>query len=152
VTVRLINNRQVFAHGEAGIRKSCQDFSITRRDVRKILFCCTVRSANLQISISTLALLMGVASSQPVYAQSRADKPVTTLSTQPMRFIVPNAAGGPTDTVARVVGQKLAEWLGVAVVIDNRPGASGTVGGELLTLDQQQRFCLHADCDAERAL
>jgi len=57
---------------------------------------------------------------------------VTALLTQPVRFIVPNAAGGPTDTVARVVGQKLAERLGVAVVVDNRPGASGTVGGDLV--------------------
>ncbi|HTD92125.1 MAG TPA: tripartite tricarboxylate transporter substrate binding protein [Burkholderiales bacterium] len=57
---------------------------------------------------------------------------MTALLTQPVRFIVPNAAGGPTDTVARVVGQKLAERLGVAVVVDNRPGASGTVGGDLV--------------------
>jgi tripartite-type tricarboxylate transporter receptor subunit TctC len=52
--------------------------------------------------------------------------------TQPMRFIVPNAPGGPTDTVARVVGQKLAERLGVPVVVDNRPGASGTLGGDIV--------------------
>jgi tripartite-type tricarboxylate transporter receptor subunit TctC len=52
--------------------------------------------------------------------------------TQPMRLIVPNAPGGPTDTTARLTGQKLAERLGVPVVIDNRPGATGTMGGEIV--------------------
>ena len=52
--------------------------------------------------------------------------------TQPVRFIVPNAPGGPTDTVARVVGLKLGDRLGVPVIVDNRPGASGTVGGDLV--------------------
>ena len=51
---------------------------------------------------------------------------------RPVRIVVPNAPGGPTDTVARIVGQKLSERVGVPVIIDNRPGASGTVGGDLV--------------------
>jgi tripartite-type tricarboxylate transporter receptor subunit TctC len=68
----------------------------------------------------------------PLRAQTRSGPPSPALFTQPVRFIVPNAPGGPTDTVARIVGQKLADRLGVAVVVDNRPGASGTVGGDLV--------------------
>ena len=68
----------------------------------------------------------------PLHAQPRADKPAEPMLTQPIRFVVPNAPGGPTDTVARIVGQKLAERLGVAVVIDNRGGATGTVGGDIV--------------------
>ena len=47
-----------------------------------------------------------------------------------VRVIVPFPAGGPTDIVGRTIGQKLAELLGQAVVIDNRAGAGGVIGTE----------------------
>jgi tripartite-type tricarboxylate transporter receptor subunit TctC len=50
---------------------------------------------------------------------------------KPIRFIVPFAAGGGTDFVARIVGQRLNEALGQSLVIDNRGGASGAIGTEL---------------------
>jgi tripartite-type tricarboxylate transporter receptor subunit TctC len=51
--------------------------------------------------------------------------------TKPIRLIVGFAPGGNTDTVARVVGQKLGERLATQVVIDNRGGAGGTIGTEI---------------------
>lgn len=51
--------------------------------------------------------------------------------TKPIRLIVGFAPGGNTDTVARLVGQKLGERLGTQVIIDNRGGAGGTIGTEL---------------------
>jgi tripartite-type tricarboxylate transporter receptor subunit TctC len=48
-----------------------------------------------------------------------------------VRFIVPFPAGGPTDVLARVIGQKLSEQLGQPVVLDNRSGAGGNLGIEL---------------------
>ena len=47
---------------------------------------------------------------------------------RPVRMIVPYSAGGATDIVARILGQKLPEFLGQQVVIDNRPGAGGLIG------------------------
>lgn len=45
-------------------------------------------------------------------------------------FMVPQAAGGSTDTLARLIGQRLGDGLGVTVVIENRPGANGIIGTE----------------------
>jgi tripartite-type tricarboxylate transporter receptor subunit TctC len=47
---------------------------------------------------------------------------------KPIRFIVPYAAGGTTDLVARTVGARMAQTLGQPVVIDNRGGAGGNIG------------------------
>ncbi len=50
---------------------------------------------------------------------------------KPIRLIVPFAAGGSTDIIARVVGQKMGEGFGQQIVIDNRPGAASSLGTEL---------------------
>src|SRR5579864_3033214 len=48
--------------------------------------------------------------------------------TRPIRFIVSFAAGGPNDTIARLLGQYLAEQLGQAVVVEDHVGAGGNIG------------------------
>ena len=50
---------------------------------------------------------------------------------RPIRFLVPVAPGGSTDSLARLVGQKLGERLAQQIVIDNRPGGGGLVGLEV---------------------
>jgi tripartite-type tricarboxylate transporter receptor subunit TctC len=49
---------------------------------------------------------------------------------RPIRFIVPFTPGSASDTVARIIGQKLGERLGQQLVVDNRVGASGNIGTE----------------------
>jgi tripartite-type tricarboxylate transporter receptor subunit TctC len=48
-----------------------------------------------------------------------------------VRMIVPFAAGGNTDIIARVYAPKMAEALGQQIIIDNRGGAGGTIGTEM---------------------
>lgn len=66
--------------------------------------------------------LIGAVIAAPLCAQSYPVKPV--------RFILPFPAGGPTDILGRIIGQKLAVQLGQPVVPENRPGAGGNVGTE----------------------
>ena len=49
---------------------------------------------------------------------------------KPVRLVVPFPAGGATDVLARAISQKAAEKLGQQIVIDNRPGAGGTIGSD----------------------
>src|SRR4051794_7361979 len=77
-----------------------------------------IRRANTGlILIAALAVWAAVAQAQ--------DYP-----TRPIRLVVPTGAGGITDILARVVGERLAERLGQPVVIDNRTGAGGIIGSE----------------------
>ncbi|MGH8647875.1 MAG: Bug family tripartite tricarboxylate transporter substrate binding protein [Burkholderiales bacterium] len=52
--------------------------------------------------------------------------------TRPVRFVIPFPVGGPTDGAGRIIGQALSQSLGQSVVIDNRPGADGAIGPELV--------------------
>ncbi len=61
------------------------------------------------------------------FAEARAQA-AASYPTKPIRLIVPFAPGGPNDTLARIVGQKLNELWGHPVVIENRGGAGGTIG------------------------
>ena len=50
----------------------------------------------------------------------------------PIRFIVPQAAGSATDTVARILGNELSKELGQAIIVDDRPGGALTIGLDLV--------------------
>jgi tripartite-type tricarboxylate transporter receptor subunit TctC len=51
---------------------------------------------------------------------------------RPIRYIVPQAPGGSSDTLARVITQRVGEGLGQQLVVDNRPGATGIIGAEVV--------------------
>lgn len=52
--------------------------------------------------------------------------------TRPVRFVVGFLPGGPSDTIARVVGSKLSDALGQPIIVDNRAGAGGNVSAEIV--------------------
>jgi tripartite-type tricarboxylate transporter receptor subunit TctC len=61
---------------------------------------------------------------------------------RPVRIVVPYAAGGFTDVVARLVGTKLAEKLGQPVVVENKPGASTMLGAETVARSPADGYTL----------
>ena len=66
-------------------------------------------------------LLLGSASA---FAQSFPSKPI--------RIVIPFVAGGPSDTVGRAIGSKFQEFLGQPAVVENRPGANGSIAAEFV--------------------
>ncbi len=72
------------------------------------------------------APMLGTLAAPAVWAQGG------TWPNRPIRMIVPYTPGAATDAMARLAALKLQEKLGVAVVVENRPGGSGTLGGQLL--------------------
>ena len=77
------------------------------------------RVASLFFSVLTVLTASSAATAQP---QSYPSKPI--------RFVVPYPAGGPLDTVARLLGQKVSESTKQPVVVDNKPGAGGNIGAD----------------------
>jgi tripartite-type tricarboxylate transporter receptor subunit TctC len=72
----------------------------------------------LAAAVSAFAFAHAPASAQAAYPN------------KPMRIIVPFSPGGATDTLARMMGQKLTEAWGQPVVIENKPGAGGNIGAD----------------------
>src|SRR5262245_37533191 len=61
---------------------------------------------------------------------------------RPVRIVVPFAAGGPTDIVARVMGAKMGELLGQQFVVENRAGAGGNIGADVVAKSQSDGYTL----------
>jgi tripartite-type tricarboxylate transporter receptor subunit TctC len=61
---------------------------------------------------------------------------------KPIKIIVPLAAGGTGDTLARLVGEELAKGLGGAVIVENRPGSGGTIGTEAVARSAPDGYTL----------
>ena len=85
------------------------------------------RSRRAVLQKAAAALLGPVLAPRVLAAESEPLYPLKVV-----RLVVPYPAGGGTDAVARAVGQKLSELWGKPVIVDNRPGANGMIGTELV--------------------
>lgn len=79
-----------------------------------------------QYAVAATALMM----TSPLWAQIKESTP---YPTRPIRFIAPTPPGSPPDLVARAIGEKLALAFGKPVIIDNRPGATGTIAIKVMS-------------------
>ncbi len=80
------------------------------------------------LSLRCLALCLLLSAATAALAQKAAE---STYPSRPVRMIVAQAAGGPTDVAARVYASRLSEVMGQQAVVDNRQGAGGSVAGEI---------------------
>ncbi len=85
-------------------------------------------------AVTNVLTALAVSMAAAVHAQDYPNKPV--------RLVAPFSPGGATDVLARIVGQKLNERLGQAVVIDNRVGAGGNIGAELVAKSAPDGYTL----------
>jgi tripartite-type tricarboxylate transporter receptor subunit TctC len=83
------------------------------------------------VAIVTMLCAMSV---RPTSAQS--------YPAGPVRIVVPFPAGGGVDTTGRLIGQRLADALGRPFVIDNRPGANGMIGSEIVAKAPKDGYTL----------
>ena len=86
------------------------------------------------ILVRTVIALLAVMSAAPAWAQQYPVKPV--------RIVVPFPPGGTSDTLGRIVATKLAESLGQTFVIENRPGAGGTLGSDIVAKSAPDGYTL----------
>jgi tripartite-type tricarboxylate transporter receptor subunit TctC len=61
---------------------------------------------------------------------------------RPVKMIVPFPAGGPTDVMTRVLSEKLTHAIGQPVVVENKPGAGGTIGADFVAKSAPDGYTL----------
>lgn len=93
--------------------------------------------STLKIKQLIMACSLGVmAVSSQSYAQGQA------FPTKPIRFIVPAAAGGPTDIVARMLAERMGQSFGVPVVVEAKPGAGGNIGADFVARSEPDGYTI----------
>ena len=96
----------------------------------------------LSARIATGAVLMASLASWMLPSTAFAQNAPIAYPTKPIRLVVPFPAGGATDIFARTLSQKLAEKIGSPVVVENKPGAGGTLGSDLVAKSPSDGYTL----------
>lgn len=96
-------------------------------------------------SLPRVALFSGLVIGALCVSAMSAAQTTNTYPNQAIRMVVPYPPGGPTDITARVVAAEMSKTIGQSVVIDNRPGASGMIGSEMVTKAAPDGYTLLAN-------
>lgn len=102
--------------------------------------------------IRRYALLCIAASTACLSLSALAQTDARKYPDKPVRLIVPFSAGGTSDVLARLVGQKLGEALGQQVVVENRPGANGNIGTDAVAKSPPDGYTLLLAVDGTIAI
>jgi tripartite-type tricarboxylate transporter receptor subunit TctC len=89
--------------------------------------------SNKSLALLAGALILGLLA-QPAAAQ--------TYPTKPIKMVVGFAPGGPADVMARLIGQRMSAALGKTIVVDNRPGAGGTIAARMVSESEPDGYTL----------
>ncbi|MBU1361386.1 MAG: tripartite tricarboxylate transporter substrate binding protein [Gammaproteobacteria bacterium] len=104
-----------------------------------------VDSMKKAATLATLAMLLcsaqGLAQAQAP-SQTPAQATAQKWPERPIKWIIPYAAGGTSDTLTRIVGQKLGERLGQPIVIENKAGAGGNLGSDFVAKSAPDGYTL----------
>jgi len=100
------------------------------------------------VRLSALVAL-AFAAAAPLRAQ---DIEASHYPSRPIHIVVPFPAGGPTDLLARIVGQEMAASWGQSVVVENRPGADTSIGAEVVAKADPDGYTLLAAMDSTMVL
>ena len=101
-----------------------------------------------------LLCLLGLFCTEP-HAQSAApatDSAVASFPSKPLRFVVPYPPGGPLDVMARVLAEKVKASLGQPIVVENKPGAGGNIGADVIAKAQPDGYALVMGAVATHAI
>jgi len=107
------------------------------RNVRRWLTCATTSPRRVRRIATTRCIALALLCALPAAAQQPA------YPSKPLKLILSFPAGGPTDILARIIGQKLTEAWGQNVVIDNRPGGGGMIGANLAVRSAPDGYTLY---------
>ena len=92
------------------------------RTLRQII---NKRKSRLSNALAVVGLFISLTTITSCFAQSAPAYPA-----QPIKIVVPFPPGGATDIIARIIGQKMSERMGVSVIIENKAGANGNIASE----------------------
>jgi tripartite-type tricarboxylate transporter receptor subunit TctC len=99
-----------------------------------------------RLSAFAIVALLALLPALPAGADETADA-AKAFPSRPIRIIVPFPAGGPTDILARVIGQRMSEDWGQPVLIENRPGANTAIGAQQVARAAPDGYTLLAAMD-----
>lgn len=107
---------------------------------------------NTSISRFRRTLLLALAAGSVSFGLNAQAQTSAVWPSKPIRFVVPYPPGGPLDTIARVLAEQAKTTLGQPVIVENRPGAGGNIGADLIAKAQPDGYSLVMGAVATHAI